>query len=290
MNTTAQKPVFDANNYKQSTKTQWNKAAEAWFNWSPLLSDWLGPVTEIMLDKADIGSGSKVLDVAAGAGEQTLRIARRIGAAGDVLATDISADILEYVEHSAKLAGFDNIRTQTLDGEDLHRLEANSFDAIVSRVGLIYFPDLAKAMSGMLHAVKPGGKVAAIVYSVAENNAFFSIPVSVIRRRANLPPPLPGQPGPFSLGADGVLEKVFVDAGLKDIECIRVNAPVKVDSAATCLRFEQQSFGALHQMLASLSDQEQQSAWDEIAASLAQYESSDGFCGPCEMLVVVGRK
>lgn len=290
MNTTAQKPVFDANKYKQSTKIQWDKAAEAWFNWSPLLSQWLGPVTEIMLDKADISSGSKVLDVAAGAGEQTLRIARRIGAAGDVLATDISADILEFVEHSAKLAGFDNIRTQTLDGEELHRLEANSFDAIVSRVGLIYFPDLAKAMSGMLHAVKPGGKVAAIVYSVAENNAFFSIPVSVIRRRAKLPPPLPGQPGPFSLGADGVLEKVFVDAGLKDIECIRVNAPVKVDSAATCLRFEQQSFGALHQMLASLSDQEQQSAWDEIAASLAQYESSDGFCGPCEMLVVVGRK
>lgn len=290
MNTTAQKPVFDANNYKQSTKIQWDKAAEAWFNWSPLLSQWLGPVTEIMLDKADISSGSKVLDVAAGAGEQTLRIARRIGAAGDVLATDISADILEFVEHSAKLAGFDNIRTQTLDGEELHRLEANSFDAIVSRVGLIYFPDLAKAMSGMLHAVKPGGKVAAIVYSVAENNAFFSIPVSVIRRRAKLPPPLPGQPGPFSLGADGVLEKVFVDAGLKDIECIRVNAPVKVDSAATCLRFEQQSFGALHQMLASLSAQEQQSAWDEIEASLAQYESSDGFCGPCEMLVVVGRK
>ena len=67
----------------------------------------------------------------------------------------------------------------------------------------------------MRHALKPGGRVAAIVYSTPERNAFFSIPVKIIRERAQLPPPLPGQPGPFSLGGDGVLEATFAKAGLK---------------------------------------------------------------------------
>ena len=80
---------------------------------------------------------------------------------------------------------------------------------MISRVGLIYFPDRQAALAGMRRALKSGGRVAAIVYSTADRNGFFSIPVGIIRRRANLPPPLPGQPGPFSLGAPGVLEDAF---------------------------------------------------------------------------------
>ena len=105
-------------------------------------------------------------------------------------------------------AGHRNIETKVLDGENLD-VPAGSFDAVISRVGLIYFPDQQKALAGMKRALKPGGRVAAIVYSTADNNKFFSIPVSIIRRRAKLPPPLPGQPGPFSLGGPGVLEETF---------------------------------------------------------------------------------
>lgn len=282
--------VFDPDQYKKTTKQQWDKAAEAWFNWDPLLSQWLGPVTEQMLDKAGIVSGSRVLDVAAGAGGQTMSIAQRIGPTGQVLATDISATILSYLVNSAKQAGLDNIQVQELDGEQLGELPADSYDAVVSRVGLIYFPDQEKAIQGMLHTLKPGGKVAAIVYSTADKNQFFSIPVSIIRRRAALPPPLLGQPGPFSLGADGVLEKIFSAAGLTDIETLTVDAPVNVASAAECLRFEKESFGALHQMLSGLTEHEQNAAWDEIEKELMQYEGTNGFSGPCEMLIVVGTK
>ena len=283
-------PKFDAEKYKQTTLQQWNTAAAAWHRWGPLLSRWLGPATETMLDMCDITTGSRVLDVAAGAGEQTLAVAKRIGDAGEVLATDISPDILQFAATSANLAGLKNVQTQVIDGENLAELRADPFDAVISRVGLIYFPDQHKALTGMKQQLKNGGKVAAMVYSTAESNPFFSIPVSIIRRRANLPAPLPGQPGPFSLGSKEKLADIFSQAGFKNIEIKTINAPVRVSSAAECLQFEQESFGALHQMLSGLSDIEKDEAWSEIEEALSQFETSGQFEGPCEMLVAVGSK
>jgi SAM-dependent methyltransferase len=284
----AAKP-FDPVKYKEMTHEQWQTAARAWNEWSPALRAWLGPATEIMLDMAKIEPGHRVLDVAAGAGDQTLQAAERVGATGYVLATDISANILVFAAENARRAGHGNIETKVLDGENLDVPEG-TFDAVISRVGLIYFPDQQKALAGMKRALKPGGRVAAIVYTTAENNKFFSIPVSVIRRRANLPPPLPGQPGPFSLGGAGVLEESFRRAGLRDVQSRTVAAPVRMKSAAECVRFEKESFGALHQMLAGLDDAGCEAAWREIEQELRGFESRAGFEGPCEMIIGVGTK
>ncbi|MEN8131696.1 MAG: methyltransferase domain-containing protein [Pseudomonadota bacterium] len=128
-------PKFDAIKYKQTTLQQWNSAAAAWHRWGPLLSRWLGPATETMLDMCNITDGSRVLDVAAGAGEQSVATAKRVGAAGYVLATDISPNILEYAATAAKLAGLSNVYTHVVDGENLTKLETVPFDAVISRVG-----------------------------------------------------------------------------------------------------------------------------------------------------------
>jgi ubiquinone/menaquinone biosynthesis C-methylase UbiE len=280
---------FDPIKFKATTRAQWESAAEAWHRWGPLLGAWLGPATERMLDGAGIQSGSRVLDVAAGAGEQTLRAARRVGPGGHVLATDISPTILQRAAGAAREAGLSQIATRELDGEALDALPAASFDAVISRVGLIYFPDQQKALAGMKRALKPGGRIGAIVYSTADRNAFFSIPVSIIRRRAKLPPPLPGQPGPFSLGADGVLAGVLERAGFRDVSVEKIDAPVRLPSAVECVRFERESFGALHQMMSTLSEAERADAWREIESELKQFEGPGGFTGPCEMLVAVGR-
>jgi hypothetical protein len=140
----------------------------------------------------------------------------------------------------------------------------------------------------MRKALKPGGRLGAIVYSTADRNQFFSIPVSIIRRRANLPPPAPVQPGPFSLGGDGVLRDALVQAGFKDVKEQRVPAPLKMRSAAECLRFEKESFGALHTMLAGLDDAGKEAAWREIESELRKFESTSGFEGPCELIVIAG--
>jgi ubiquinone/menaquinone biosynthesis C-methylase UbiE len=233
-----------------------------------------------MLELAGVRPGSRVLDVAAGAGEQTLVAARRVGPSGYVLATDISANILDFAAAEARRAGLTNVETRVMDGENLDELTADSFDAVISRVGLIYFPDQQKALTGMRRALRPGGR--------AENNRFFSIPISIIRKRAQLPPPSPAQPGPFSLGTPGVLEAAYQRAGFRDIQTRVVPAPLRLSSASECVRFERferESFGALHQMLSGLSEAERQETWREIEQGLGQFESAKGFEGPCELVV-----
>src|SRR5687768_3462491 len=239
---------------------------------------------------AAVGRGARILDVAAGAGEQTLAAARRAGAQGYVLATDISPAILGFALSAARRAGLSNVETLELDGERHDTLPEGSFDAAISRVGLIYFPDQQRALAGIRRALETGGRFAAVVYSTPEKNPFFSLPVSIIRRRAQLPGPAPGQPGPFSLGAEGVLARALQQAGFRDVEVRRVDSPVRLASAAECVRFERESFGALHQMMAAMSETERTETWKEIEAALRKFETTDGFVGPCEMLVGAGTK
>jgi SAM-dependent methyltransferase len=177
---------FDPVTYKRTTTDQWQAAAEPWHRWAPTLEAWLGEATETMLDMAGVARTARVLDVAAGAGGQTLAAARRVGPDGHVLATDISSNILAFAERSAREAGLRNVETRVLDGEQLD-VQPGTFDAVISRVGFIYFPDQHAAFVGMRLALRPGGRLAGIVYSTPEANGFFSIPVSVIRRRAQLP-------------------------------------------------------------------------------------------------------
>ncbi|HVG87560.1 MAG TPA: class I SAM-dependent methyltransferase [Gaiellales bacterium] len=277
--------TFDPQHYKATTRAQWEDAAEAWHRWGPTIESWLGPATERMLDAARVTTGSAVLDVAAGAGGQTLAAARRVGPAGRVLATDISPAILAFAAKEAAEAGLENVRTRELDGEELTG-EHGAFDAVISRVGLIYFPDQQAALTSMREALRPGGRLSAVVYSTADANGFFSIPVGIIRRRAQLPPPAAGQPGPFSLGSPGTAEAVLTQAGFSDVVVEAVPSPVRMASAAECVRFERESFGALHQMLSGLPADEREAAWAEIAQALSQFDGPAGFTGPCEMLVV----
>ena len=282
--------TFDPVAFKATTRAQWEQAAEAWHRWGPAIEDWLGAATEVMLDDARITDGCAVLDVAAGAGGQTLGAARRSGVAGRVLATDISPTILEYAASVAADAGLANVTTLEADGEDLSAIPDGDFDAAISRVGLIYFPDQHRALSEICRTLRPGGRLSSVVYSTPDRNGFFALPVGIIRRIAALPAPAPGMPGPFSLGAPGVAEAAYASAGLVDVTVTPVASPVRMSSAAECVAFERDSFGALHQMLANVSEEERSSAWREIEDVLRQFEGPEGFVGPCEMLVVSGTK
>src|SRR5690242_20249667 len=111
--------TFDPEAYKRTTHEQWQTAAEPWYRWGPKLEEWLGDATELMLDMANVGPGSRVLDVAAGTGGQSLVAARRAGPAGSVLATDISENILDFAARTAADAGLANVETKVMDGEAL---------------------------------------------------------------------------------------------------------------------------------------------------------------------------
>jgi SAM-dependent methyltransferase len=281
--------AFDPVAYKKATREQWDAAADAWHRFGQTLETWLGPATEIMLDLARLGPGGRVLDVAAGAGGQAIAAAKRVGPTGAVLATDLSANILERAALAAQVVGFRTVATRVMDGENLE-VEPGFFDAVISRLGLIDFPDQRRALASARRALKPGGRIAAIVYTTAERNEFFSIPISIIRRRAQLPSPARGEPGPFSLGGEGMLEQMLAGLGFGEIETTVVPAPLRLGSAADCVRFERESFGALHQMLAGLGESEREDVWAEIETELGRFDGPSGFEGSCELLVAAATR
>lgn len=98
-------------------------------------------------------------------------------------------------------------------------------------------------------------------------------------------------PGGSRLGGPGVIEEAFTRAGFVDVRAERIAAPLRMKSAAECLRFEEESFGALHQMLSSLDEAGRVAAWTEVGWALREFEQgADGFVGPCELVVAVGTK
>ncbi len=280
--------AFDPVAFKETTRQQWQKAAAAWHHWTPTLKAWLGPVTEAMLDMARLQPGDRVLDLAAGAGEPSVSAAQRVGPSGHVLATDISFKILQFAGQTARELGLTNFETRVMDGENPDQPDA-SFDAVLSRLGLIYFPDRSGALRSVRRVLRSGGRVVIAGFTTPDRNRFFSIPISIIRRRADLPAPAPGLPGPFSLGGPGLMESVLRESGFDDIQTRILQPPLKLQSAAECVRFEKESFGALQQMLAGLPATEQDMAWDEIEQALRTFEGG-GFEAPTELVVGAGTK
>lgn len=277
---------FDPEVYKETTRVQWQDAADAWHRWDPVFDRWLGEATSLQLELARIEEGSRVLDIAAGSGGQTIQAARRAGPSGSVLATDISANILEHAASAARAAGLANVATRVVDGESLP-VDAGAFDAAISRLGLMYLPDKPRALAAVRAALRPDGRYAAVVFAEADRNRFFSVPISIIRTRAQLPPPAPGLPGPFSTVNLGEL---LESAGFSDVEVHRVAAPLELADAAECTRLERESFGALHQMLGGLDEAAREETWAEIERALQEFEGPSGFIGPCELLVGAGTR
>jgi SAM-dependent methyltransferase len=280
---------FDPVAYKETTRKQWQNAAAAWHRWEATLDAWLGPVTEAMLDLAKLKAGDRVLDLGAGAGEPSLSAARRVGPSGHVVATDISSNILEFAAQSARDRGLTNLETRVMDGEKPDLPEA-TFDAVLSRLGLIYFPDRDGALRSANRLLKGGGRVVLAGFSTPDQNRFFSIPITVIRRRAGLAPPAPGLPGPFSLGAPGTMEDTLRRAGFANVTVQALRTPLRLASSAECVRFERESFGALQQMLAALPDSEQDAAWKEIEQELRAFDGDSGFEVGTELIIGAGTK
>jgi ubiquinone/menaquinone biosynthesis C-methylase UbiE len=284
---TAEPPAFDPVTFKNTTRQGWDAVAEAWDRWTPVLAAWLGPVTEAMLDMAHLRTGDKVIDVAAGAGEPGLTAAERVGPTGSVLATDLSANILAFADRAVRERGMRNLATRVMDAERLE-LEDGVFDVALSRLGIIFCPDRRQALAEMRRVLRPGGRAVVAGFTRPDHNRFFAIPIGVIRRRLQLPPPAPDQPGPFSLGGPGVMVEALRQAGFEDVETNIVSAPLRLPSAAECTRFQREAFGALGQMLAIASDAERAAAWAEIEQELGRFEGPEGFVTPSELIVGVG--
>ncbi len=250
----------------------------------------LAAATELMLELAGIRAGHRVLDVAAGTGEQTLLIAARVGAGGHVDAVDVSAPMLEVAAEAARQAGLAGVvETRVADAQALD-LPPDSFDAAVSRMGLMLVPDPAAALRGIRRALRPGGRLAAVVFSTPERNPLLAVPLRIAGRRTGRGGGPAARPGLFALGAPGDLERLYRDAGLREVSVQPVPAPRRFSSTAEAMRSLREGVPLLQAAMAQLAAAEREAAWTEIEGELRRFERPDGFDAPGEVLVGAGTK
>lgn len=275
---------------KAATRQAWEKSADGWNRQTPQIHAWLAPATAAMLDGAHISAGMRVLDIAAGAGDQTLDIARRVGPGGSVLATDISESILQFAQENAQRAGLDYVETRVGDAEQLSLDEA-SFDAAVCRLGLMFCPEPLLALRQVYRALKPGGHAAVLVFSEPQHNPCIGILMSTALQHAGLPPRDPFQPGSLlSLGKPGLLDALFREAGFTDVTTSRLDAPFRLPSAEDYLKFVRTSASPIMQMLGQLDAAAQEAAWAAMKDKLQAFQSPSGWVGPNELLLSHGTR
>ena len=265
----------------------WEAAAPGWAKWEKAFSRGLEPATDILLDMARVVPGSRVLDVASGAGAQTLQTARRVGMTGEVVASDISDTMLDNVRRSAEEAGLTNVSTVASPAEQL-TTDGRAFDAAICRLGLMLFPGPASAVSTIGRLLRRSGRLAGLVFTTPASNPFMAAPMAILLRHAGKQPPAPGQPGIFALGGDGALSSLFSDNGLTDVETRVVRSPLKLGCAEDALQMIQQAFGAYRAVIAGLGDEERAAAWEDVLGYLKQFESGSGFETEFEFIIASG--
>jgi ubiquinone/menaquinone biosynthesis C-methylase UbiE len=270
-------------------RQQWEGAAAGWAHWEATIAAWMEPATEAMLDMAGVKAGVRTLDLACGAGSQTLLAARRVGEHGHVVASDIADTMLHHVRENARAAGLINVSTVPGAAEDVD-LADETFDAVICRLGLMLFAAPAQAVAVARRALKPDGKFAAVVFTTPAANPFMAKPMEILLRHAGKKPPEPGQPGIFALAAPGVMEQLLKQSGFVDIEQRTFAVPLRMQSAAHALVMIQDAFGAYRAVLNDQPELVRSAAWAEVAETLKTFETPTGFVAPAEVLATAGVK
>src|SRR6266567_271437 len=278
---------YSGSNAKQ--RGTWEVAAPGWAKWEQKFSAGLIEATDVLLDMAGIRPGMRVLDLACGAGSQSLRAASRVGPTGSVVATDISVNMLEYVRENARRAAFDNITTIECAAEDLDAAQ-DPYDAAISRLGLMLFSSPSAALQAVQRVLKPKARFAALVFTAPANNPFAWLPMQILLRHAGKHPPTTGHPGIFALGGDGALERLLRDSGLIDVRTKVVRAPLRLANASVALQMMQEAFGAFRAVVSDLSEAARAHAWAEVADCIRQFETRNGFEAEFEFLIGSGVK
>jgi SAM-dependent methyltransferase len=194
--------------------------------------------------------------------------------------------MLEAAAELARQAGLHNVDTRVADAQRLD-LAPDSFDAAVSRNCLMLIPDYRQALVGIRRVLKPGGRLAAIVFSAPGRCPYLSLPHAIVFRVGRFT--APAEFGEFRLGAPGVLEDAFGTAGFGEVSVHAVPTRRRFPSLAEAIQYARGPL-PLRELMARLSRAEQEQAWAEIERALAQFAGPQGYDSPCELLIGVGTK
>jgi ubiquinone/menaquinone biosynthesis C-methylase UbiE len=207
--------MLRADEVREQQRQTWDRFSPGWMKWDALVMGMLAPVGAEMIRALAPRDGSEHLDVASGTGEPGLSIAALVPR-GRVVLTDLSGGMLAVASANASALGLTNVETRQCGADDLPFGDA-SFDTITCRFGLMFFPDIAGAVTELLRVLRPGGRISAAVWAGPPGNPWATIPLAAISAEVEMPPPPPDAPGLFRCAAPGAIGGVFRGAGMRDV-------------------------------------------------------------------------
>jgi len=269
---------------------EWRESAQYWAKHSATIRTMFAPLTRALIEHAEIQEGQTVLDVAGGPGEPSLTIAEIVGPTGLVTCTDAVAQMVETARAEAERRGIKNVRFQQCLAGDLP-FPDNSFDAVVSRLGVMFFPDAVAATREMLRVARPGGRLAFVVWHKSELNPFSYVVTNVMDQHVKSQAADPDAPGAFRFAEPGKLTNVMTEAGAVDVK----EAILKFEIAAPISRSEfwsmrSQTSDTLRAKLNQLSGAEQSQIADEVEQAVSEFFPQDQMKFPAQMIVASGKK
>ena len=249
--------------------------AAGWMKWFHITETSAQPVSDRMVALAEIGPGSRVLDIATGLGEPALTAARAAGPTGHVLATDLSQDMMSFAAQRAAELGLSNVEFRVMDA-NAPDLEEAAFDAALSRWGLMFLTELDTTLAAIRRCLKPGGRFVAVVWGDGDGAPTNSLADRVLSKTLGLPPPKEGPLTPFALkDTDAFMERIR-KAGFRDVSGDWIEVVAEFKSTTEFAEYRRDRAGGIKKHLADLSPAEQDAAWSEVAKAAERFIEADG--------------
>ena len=267
----------------------WQESAKYWTKHSDTIHKMFVPLTRALIDRAGIRKGQTVLDVAGGAGEPSLTIAETVGSEGCVTCTDAVAEMVEAARAEAQRRGITNVQFRQCVADSLPFAD-NSFDVVVSRLGVMFFPDSLKAMRELLRVLQPNGRLAFAVWGKSDLNPFCYLITRVMDQHVKSAPD-PNAPNAFRFAEQGTLASAMTQAGAIDVEedvvTFDIAAPI---SAQQFWAIRSQTSDTLREKLSKLSAEEQAQVATEIEQAVEEFFPANQMKFPAQMIIATGNK
>ena len=267
--------TFDAERFKRDSRSSWDAAAAGWEKWWPLFERAAQSVSNRLVELAQIKPGNRVLDIATGTGEPAITAARVVGPNGRVIGVDHSAAMLHVARRRAAALGLTNVDYREGDGASLKEPPA-SFDAVLSRWGLMFVTDLETTARGIRAALKPGGFLAAAVWDTADKVPMISIAGQQVRAMLGIAPPPPGTPNPLSLADTSIVERALTSAGFRDFKVEPMKVTFEFESPEKFLESRRDISYDFRTAMASQPPEMQRKLEEVVIKEASTYVRADG--------------
>jgi SAM-dependent methyltransferase len=282
--------TFDPAAFKAQQREQWSNAAQGWRKRWVTLEQAAQSLSDRMMELARVAPGMRVLDVATGIGEPAMTAARRVGPSGSVVAVDQAPQMLAVARERMRAAGIDNVDFVEGDAETV-AMPLDSFDAVVCRWGLMFFPDVVGTLARLGGSLIPGGRLVAAVWGPPERVPLISFPFAVLARELGQPPAPPAGPSPFALSEPATLERVVRDAGFTDVRSEPFTVTYEFASLDDLLGYQGDVSAPLRTIMAAQSPERQAELWGTLADAAVAFAGADGVIRLAnECLIVAGHR